>query len=102
MRARETLQPLLVLRANAAVTLQIKSGIAETDTELSDARSVESDTKYKQGFDIATAIFGDPAKGAQGNTALGPGSLGIRGTLDAVGQRGFDASVKIHLSRKYQ
>jgi hypothetical protein len=78
------------------------AGIAETDTELSDARSVESDTKYKQGFDIATAIFGDPAKGAQGNTALGPGSLGIRGTLDAVGQRGFDASVKIHLSRKYQ
>ena len=76
--------------------------MAKTHTELAEARSVESDTKYQQGFDIATAIFGDPAKGALGNTAMGPGSLGIRGALDAVGQRGFDASVKIHLSRKYQ
>ncbi|MFL6230288.1 MAG: hypothetical protein ACJ741_16060, partial [Pyrinomonadaceae bacterium] len=76
--------------------------IAESDAELAAARAVEPDALYRQGFDIATGIFGDPALGAQGNTALGPGSQRIRDSLSAVGQRGFDASVKIHLSRKYQ
>ncbi|MFL6229129.1 MAG: hypothetical protein ACJ741_10150 [Pyrinomonadaceae bacterium] len=76
--------------------------IAEADAELAEARGVEPDALYRQGFDIATGIFGDPAQGAQGNTALGPGSQRIRASLSAVGQRGFDASVKIHLSRKYQ
>ena len=52
---------------------------------------------YALGFDIATGIFGDPALGAQGNTASGPGSLGIRDTLSIVGQLGFNASMRLHL-----
>ncbi len=46
--------------------------------------------------------FGDPALGAQGNTATGRGSLGIRDSLSAAGQRGFNAAVNLHLSRKYE
>jgi hypothetical protein len=57
---------------------------------------------YRLGFDIATGIFGDPALGASGNTATGPGSLGIRDGLVAQGQRGFNASVALHLSRNYR
>ncbi|HSB26328.1 MAG TPA: hypothetical protein VLE19_00675, partial [Pyrinomonadaceae bacterium] len=53
------------------------------------------------GFDIATGIFGNPALGASGNTATGPGSLAIRDALSAAGQRGFNASVKFLLSRSY-
>lgn len=54
------------------------------------------------GFDIATGIFGDPALGAKGNTATEPGSLKIRDGLSAAGQRGFNASVALHLSRNYR
>ena len=55
----------------------------------------------KRTYCVATGIFGDPALGAQGKTATGPGSLGIRDSLTPAGQRGFNASVKLHLSRKY-
>ena len=49
---------------------------------------------------VAAALaVGSPQ--AQGNTATGPGSLGIRKTLSPAGQRGFDDSVALHLSRKY-
>jgi hypothetical protein len=77
--------------------------IAEKDPVLAKAR-VDSATDgfYLLGFDIATAIFGDPALGAQGNTAVGPGSLKFRNALNASGERGFDASVKLHLSRNYK
>ena len=75
--------------------------IANADPVVAAARNAEADASYRQGFDIATAIFGDPALGAQGNTQTGPGSLGIRNSLNAAGQRGFNASVKLHLSRKY-
>jgi hypothetical protein len=78
------------------------AAIANEDPVVAEARNAEPDALYRQGFDIATAIFGDPALGAQGNTQTGPGSLGIRNTLNAVGQRGFNASVKLHLSRKYE
>jgi hypothetical protein len=54
---------------------------------------------YRLGFDIATGIFGNPALGAQGNTAWGPGSQKIRDSLSPAGQRGFNASVKFHLGQ---
>jgi hypothetical protein len=54
---------------------------------------------YRLGFDIATGIFGDRARGALGNTATGPGSLKIRDSLSAAGQGGFNASVKLHLGQ---
>ena len=78
------------------------AAIAKVDPELAEARVVETDPLYQQGFDIATAIFGDPALDAQGNTAMGPGSEKIRDSLSPVGQRGFNASVKLHLSRNYK
>lgn len=77
------------------------AAIAESDPIVAAARTVETDSLYQQGFDIATAIFGDPALGAQGNTAAGPDSIGIRDTLDFAGRRGFDASMRLHLRRNY-
>jgi hypothetical protein len=71
------------------------------DPVVAAGRAAEADVLFQQGFDIASGIFGDPALGANGNTSTGPGSLGIRDSLTAAGQRGFNASVKLHLSRKY-
>jgi hypothetical protein len=78
------------------------AAIAAADPIVAAARAVEADVFYRLGFDIATGIFGDPALGALGNTATGPGSLRIRDSLSAAGQRGFNASVKLHLSRNYK
>lgn len=78
------------------------AAIAAADPTVAEARTAEADVFYWLGFDIATGIFGDPAQGAQGNTAVGPGSLKIRDSLSPAGQRGFDASVKLHLSRNYK
>jgi hypothetical protein len=69
--------------------------IAKLDPKVADARIAETDVFYWLGFDIATGIFGDPALGALGNTATGPGSLKIRDSLSPAGQRGFNASVKL-------
>ncbi|MEJ1965461.1 MAG: FG-GAP-like repeat-containing protein [Gammaproteobacteria bacterium] len=78
------------------------AAIAAKDPRVAAARASESDVFYWLGFDIASGIFGDPALGARGNTATGPGSLGIRNALGAAGQRGFDASVRFHLSQSYR
>jgi hypothetical protein len=74
--------------------------IAAADPEVAQARSADSDVFYWLGFDIASGIFGDPALGAAGNTAMGPGSLGIRNALNPAAQRGFNASVALHQSRR--
>ena len=76
--------------------------IAQADSVVAAARTSEPSLLYWLGFDIATGIFGDPALGALGNTETGPGSLKIRDSLSAAGQRGFDASVKLHQSRNYR
>ena len=80
--------------------------IAQADPAVAEARNAQPDNPrirnivfYRLGFDIATGIFGDPARGALGNTATGPGSLKIRDSLSAAGQRGFDVSVKFHLGQ---
>jgi hypothetical protein len=78
------------------------AAIAETDQVVAEARMAEDDDFYRRGFDIATGIFGDPALGALGNTATGPGSLKIRDSLSAAGQRGFNDSAALHLSRTYR
>lgn len=78
------------------------AAIAAQDPIVAEARNLETDVFYRLGFDIATGIFGDPALGARGNTATGPGSLRIRDSLSAAGQRGFNDSVKLHLSRNYK
>jgi hypothetical protein len=76
--------------------------IGNADAEVADARNAENDVFYWLGFDIASGIFGDPKAGSLGNTATGPGSLGIRNELNATAQRGFDAATALHLGRKYQ
>jgi len=75
--------------------------IAGADPAAAAARERDPDGRYQLGFDIATAIFGDPALGAKGNTATGPGSLGIRDALSAASQRGFNDAVAYHLARTY-
>jgi hypothetical protein len=76
--------------------------IVKADPTLAAARAIEPPGLSWLGFDIATGIFGDPALGAQGNTQMGPGSEKIRSTLNLDGQRGFNAAVALHLSRKYR
>jgi hypothetical protein len=78
------------------------AAIAHADQAVADLRNGETDVFYRLGFDIASGIFGNPALGAQGNTATGPGSLGIRDALNAAAQRGFNDSVRFHLSRDYR
>jgi len=85
-------------RADLAAT---GAAIAQVDAIVADARAAETDNLSRQGFDIATAIFGDPALGGYGNTGTGPVSLAMRDQLTPAGKRGFDASVKLHLSRDY-
>ncbi|HEU5137438.1 MAG TPA: hypothetical protein VFU13_20010 [Steroidobacteraceae bacterium] len=80
----------------------VGAAIANGDPAIAAARAREPDVFYWLGFDIASGIFGDPAAGAQGNTATGPGSLGIRDALSPAAQRGFNASVALHLGRKYR
>ncbi len=91
------------LERNRNVELAAKgAAIAAADETVAAARIIEPDVFYWLGFDIATGIFGDPALGANGNTSTGPGSLKIRDSLSAAGQRGFNAAVKLHLSRNYK
>ena len=88
-------------RNRYAVQANVGATIARLDRAVARARMAEDDPFFWLGFDIASGIFGDRAAGAQGNTATGPGSLGIRNQLNAAGQRGFNAAVALHLSRKY-
>ena len=77
------------------------AAIALADPVVGTVRNSEVDPFFRLGFDIASGIFGDPARGARGNTATGSGSDAIRDALNAAGQRGFRAAVALHLSRKY-
>jgi hypothetical protein len=79
----------------------IGAKIARRDADVQEARTADRDVFYWLGFDIATGLFGDPALGAHGNTATGPGSLKIRDALSAAGQQGFNDSVTYHLSQVY-
>ena len=81
---------------------EIGAAIAQAKPDVAAARTTTADILYWLGFDIATGIFGDPALGARGNTATGPGSLKIRDSLSPTGQTGFNAAVTFHLSRNYK
>jgi hypothetical protein len=71
--------------------------IAKHDPIVAAARIHEPDAFYSLGFDIATGLFGDPALGGQGDTAMGPGKQRILDSLSKNGKRGFEASMKLHL-----
>ena len=92
--------------ANFAAT---GSDIANSDPEVQAARMHEKAGPYWLGFDIVTALFGDPAKGALGSTSMGPGSGKIRTSLGDIEHellatddsvRGFNGSVQLHLNFK--
>lgn len=89
-----------VERNRNAKFASIGAAIANADPVIAEGRNSSKDVFYRLGFDIASGIFGDPAQGAQGNTATGPGSLGIRDSLSRAGQRGFNDSVTINLNRR--
>ena len=76
------------------------AAIAEADEEIANVRNAKTDVFYKLGFDIATATYGDPALGAQGNTSMGPGARGIRDSLSPSGQWGFNESMNLNLTRR--
>ena len=78
------------------------AAVARQDPTVARARAGQTDGFSLLGFDIASGIFGDPALGGRGNTQSGPGSQAIRAGLNAAGQRGFDASTRLLLSRTYQ
>ena len=78
------------------------AAIAANDAAVAEVRNADTNVFYRLGFDIASGLFGNPALGAQGNTATGPGSLAIRDALSVAGQRGFNAAVTFHLARKYR
>ena len=73
------------------------AAIAKADRRVADARALGPDAFFSLGFDIATGLFGDPALGGQGDTAMGPGKQQIRDSLSPQGKRGFDASMRLHL-----
>ena len=79
----------------------IGASIAASDPVVAAARTVDPDVRYWLGFDIASGLFGDPALGAAGNKATGPGSARIRDSLSAPAQRGFNASTTLNLSRSH-
>jgi len=76
--------------------------IAMEDQAVGTVRNATADPFYRLGFDIATGIFGDPTRGAQGNTATGPGSMAIRNGLGEAGRRGFDAAGALLLGPDYK
>lgn len=69
---------------------------------MAEARTSRRGIFYQRSFDIATALFGDPALGAAGKTQMDPDAQKIRDLLGGTGQRGFDDSVALHLSRVYK
>ena len=92
-----------MMERNANLELARKGATIATQEAAPDivaARAAEPPGRYTLGFDIASAIFGSSTLGAMGNTATGPGSTRIRGGLGVQGQRGFDASTRLHMGRK--
>jgi hypothetical protein len=89
-------------RNKYAALAKVGAAIGNADPAVANARNAENDVFFWLGFDIASGIFGDPAMGSLGNTATGPGSLGIRNELNASGQRGFNAATALHLGRRYK
>jgi hypothetical protein len=76
------------------------AAIAKADPAVAKARTADPEVRAWLGFDIASGIFGDPAKGAQ-NKMPAMQSMAIREQLSLPAQRGFNASMKLHQSRHY-
>jgi len=75
--------------------------IAASDPLVQRARTADPDVRFWLGFDIASALYGDPKLGSEGSKSTGPGSARILASLSAPAQRGFTASTQFHLARTY-
>jgi hypothetical protein len=75
--------------------------IAASDPLVQRARTADPDVRYWLGFDIASALYGDPKLGSEGSRSTGPGSARILASLSPPAQRGFTASTQFHLARTY-
>lgn len=84
-------------RTRDAAFMTKGAAVAKADPRVAEARAADASVFFALGFDIATGLFGDPALGGQGDTVWGAGKQKIRDELNAVSQRGFDASTKLHL-----
>ena len=81
------------------------AAVAKVDPVVQAARTVESGVGgvfFALGFDVATGIFGQIALGGAGHTSEGPGSEAARDELlSQDAQRGFRASVDLHLVKQH-
>jgi hypothetical protein len=78
------------------------AAIAKGDPAVAAARTSDPDVRAWLGFDIASGIFGDPAKGAQGSKMGALQFMAIREQLSLPAKRGFNASMQLHQSRHYK
>lgn len=90
------------LQRNNNIDVAVRgAAVIKADPAVAAVRALEQPAGlYWLGFNIGTGIFGDPTLGALGNTLMGPGSERIRASLDAEGQRGFDAARDFNLKNR--
>jgi hypothetical protein len=88
-------------RNKYAGLVDVATTINAADAQVRAKRNASKDGFYWLGFDIASGLFGDPRAGSQGSKVLGTGAIAIRDSLNAAGQVGFNASMQMHLARKY-
>jgi hypothetical protein len=88
-------------RNKYAGMVAVGSAINAADAQVRAKRNASKDGFYWLGFDIASGLFGDPRAGSQGNKSMGSLAIVARDSLNAAGQAGFDASMQMHLARKY-
>lgn len=85
-------------RNRAVEWAQKGAAVNQADPAVAAAARANASIFYCLGFDVGTGLYGDPALGADGNTATGPGALAIRDALgDPDSVRGFNSAVKFHL-----
>src|ERR1035438_1133505 len=101
VRTHMLLSEVEMVAAGASASVVSAFGLAVSDPLVAKARTSDPDVRYWLGFDIASALFGDPALGSEGSKSTGPGSERIQAGLSAPAQRGFIASTKFHLGRSY-
>jgi hypothetical protein len=87
-----------LMRNRAIEQAEHGAAVVAADPQVAAVGRANSSVFYNLGFDVGTGIYGDPALGAAGNTATGPGAFAIRdalGHVDAI--RGFNDAVRFHL-----
>jgi hypothetical protein len=88
-----------IIAADAAAASERDTGAA---TIARVAGVADAAVFYKLGFNIATALFGNPRLGAAGNTLMGPGSLKTRNAFgNGNASTGFDTAVSYHQRHRY-